>query len=418
MSEKIKVFTISDHPLMASGVAHTMRTIITALLRSGKFTVYSFGGAIKHEDYNPIKTEEFGDDWIIQPIDGFGSQETIRSLLRTQRPDVLLFQSDPRFFQWLLEMSNEVRPLVPMVWYGIWDNYPYPVYNKPVWGSNDHFVSISKVTHDIVSTVCPDLENTYIPHSVDSELFQPTPKDELSKFSEKHFPTLENDRFVVFWNNRNARRKLSGSLVFWWKDFLDKVGRDKAVLLMHTNPYDPNGQNLQAIKNDLELTDQELIINNNIVPQEFLANMYNLSDVTINISDAEGFGLSTLESLSCGTPIIVNMTGGLQEQVTDGKNWFGVGIEPASKAIVGTQDIPYIYEDRVGKEDVIDALVKIWELPEEDRKALGTLGREYVKKNYNFDNHNQQWVDLLTDIHERNGSWPTKLYKGWELLEV
>jgi len=143
-----------------------------------------------------------------------------------------------------------------------------------------------------------------------------------------------------------------------------------------------------------------------------------LSDVTINISDAEGFGLSTLESLSCGTPIIVNMTGGLQEQVTDGKNWFGVGIEPASKAIVGTQDIPYIYEDRVGKEDVIDALVKIWELPEEDRKALGTLGREYVKKNYNFDNHNQQWVDLLTDIHERNGSWPTKLYKGWELLEV
>jgi glycogen synthase len=38
-----------------------------------------------------------------------------------------------------------------------------------------------------------------------------------------------------------------------------------------------------------------------------------------------------LNLLSCGTPIVVTMTGGLQEQVTDGENWFGVGIEPTSK---------------------------------------------------------------------------------------
>ena len=41
-------------------------------------------------------------------------------------------------------------------------------------------------------------------------------------------------------------------------------------------------------------------------------------DCTISISEAEGFGIPTLESLSCGTPIIVTMTGGLQEQVTNG----------------------------------------------------------------------------------------------------
>jgi glycosyltransferase involved in cell wall biosynthesis len=57
----------------------------------------------------------------------------------------------------------------------------------------------------------------------------------------------------------------------------------------------------------------------NKMPPEALGFMYNMADCTINISDAEGFGLSYIESLSCGTPIIVNMTGGLQEQVTDGK---------------------------------------------------------------------------------------------------
>ena len=39
-----------------------------------------------------------------------------------------------------------------------------------------------------------------------------------------------------------------------------------------------------------------------------------MADVTINMASNEGFGLGTCESLMCGTPIIVNVTGGLQDQ--------------------------------------------------------------------------------------------------------
>ena len=42
--------------------------------------------------------------------------------------------------------------------------------------------------------------------------------------------------------------------------------------------------------------------------------LYNISDVTINIASNEGFGLGTAESLMAGTPIVVNVTGGLQDQ--------------------------------------------------------------------------------------------------------
>ena len=86
--------------------------------------------------------------------------------------------------------------------------------------------------------------------------------------------------------------------------------------------------------------------------------MYNMADCTINISDAEGFGLGTLESLACGTPIIVNMTGGLQEQVTDGEEWFGIGIEPASKAIIGSLDVPYILKIDLIKKNSLKHLQK------------------------------------------------------------
>ena len=80
-----------------------------------------------------------------------------------------------------------------------------------------------------------------------------------------------------------------------------------------------------AIIDNLDLKKGEVQFSTQKVDFLHMASMYNMADVTVNISDAEGFGLSTLESLACGTPIIVNMTGGLQDQVTDGKEWFGVG---------------------------------------------------------------------------------------------
>ena len=136
---------------------------------------------------------------------------------------------------------------------------------------------------------------------------------------------------------------------------------------MHTDPVDPNGPNLNAIVHELGLLNGEVKFSTNKLDFAQLASMYNISDVTVNISDAEGFGLSSLESLNCSTPIIVNMTGGLQEQVTNGEEWFGVGIEPSSKAVIGSQDIPYIYEDRINKQDFIDALEKLYNMTEDER---------------------------------------------------
>ena len=58
---------------------------------------------------NPIKTEEWGDDLIIWPIDGYGDQNVIRSMMRNERPDILWFMTDPRFYGWLWEIENEIR---------------------------------------------------------------------------------------------------------------------------------------------------------------------------------------------------------------------------------------------------------------------------------------------------------------------
>ncbi len=416
---KKKILTLSDHPQSSSGVGLQSKIFCESLVKTGRYQIISLGGAMKHSDYSPIKVEPYGDDWTIYPVDGYGTKEIIRSIMRSERPDLVWFMTDPRFWGWLWEIENEIRPHAPMVYYHVWDNYPYPEYNKRFYDSNDAIVSISKVTHDIVTTVAPDVDAFYLPHSVESEIFKPLDQKQIEEFKKSHFPNDSDDRTIFFWNNRNARRKQSGSLLWWFKEFLDEVGHDKSRLIMHTDPKDPYGQDLVSMLRDLNVSPDSISLSTRKVDKPMLAMMYNMADCTVNISDAEGFGLSTFESLSCGTPIIVNMTGGLQEQVTDGENWFGVGIEPCSKAVIGSQDVPYIYEDRISKEDFIAALHKIHNMKKEERKNLGQAGREHVLKNYNYDQYCNKWVQIIDDTCEKYGSWENrKNYQPWSFSKV
>jgi len=413
----MKILTLSDHPLSPSGVGTQTRYIIEGLLKTGKYQFLSFGGAIKHNKYEPQKTEEWGDDWLIWPVDGYGTQDQLRAIIHQQRPDMLWFMTDPRFYGWLWQIENEVRAQMPMVYYHVWDNYPYPTFNKINYSSNDHIACISKVTYDIVKTVAPGVDVSYIPHAVDTEIFKSHPDEDIKQFRADKLKGHQ-DKFLLFWNNRNARRKQSGSLIFWFNDFLNKVGRDKATLIMHTDPKDVHGQDLEAIIHELGMSDGEVLFSKEKVDAANLAIVYNMVDCTINISDAEGFGLSTLESMACGTPIIATITGGLQDQLTDGEDWYGIGIEPASKAIIGSQEVPWIYEDRLNGNDVVDALVKMYELGDEGRNALGLKGQAHVEKAFNFDKYAETWDDLIMRLHEEHGSWETRTgYQPYEVRE-
>mgnify|MGYP003656255647 FL=1 len=420
MTKKIKILTLSDHPLSPSGVGSQTKYVCEALLSTGRYSIISFGGAIKHNDYTPKMVDPYGEDWKIVPVDGYGTPEMIRSVLRTEKPDVLWFMTDPRFFGWLWQIENEIRPLVPMVYYHVWDNYPVPMFNRKYYVSNDAIATISKVTDDIVSKAAPEVKRQYIPHAVNGQVFKPMTPQQVEEVRTNSLPESDREKVIFFWNNRNARRKHSGTLIYWFKEWLDKNNlHEKAQLIMHTDPNDPHGQDLNHIIEHLGLNDRQVLLSTQKIPPEHLAAMYNMADCTINISDAEGFGLATLESLSCGTPIIVNMTGGLQEQVTDGKDWFGIPLLPSSKSVIGSQDVPYIYEDRIDKGQFMSALSKIYNIPAMERRKMGMMGRKHVETNYNFENFNSTWVEFIDKVVEEGGSWEARTnYNGIRFMEV
>ena len=426
--KKKKILVLGDHPLSPSGVGTQTKYMIEALLKTNRYQFICLGGAIKHQDYQPQQVDPWNQDWRIFPVDGYGNHEIIRSIVQKERPDILWFMTDPRFYGWLWEIENEIRPHMPMVYYHVWDNFPAPQFNGAFYRSTDEVACISKVTHKILQEVAPNVSSCYLPHAVNSNIFYKFKTEEKKNIinmlrqqitvesSQKH---KNPNKKIFFWNNRNARRKQSGTLVWWFKEFLDQVGHDKASLLMHTDPRDPHGQDLPHLIEYLGVNDGQVMISTTKISAEELANMYNAADFTINISDAEGFGLSTLESLSCGTPIIVNMTGGLQEQVTDGENWFGFGIEPSSKAVIGSLQVPYIYEDRIGQKDFNKAMKAALNTNPKTYKKLSIQGRKHIANNYNFEKYERSWVELMDSIVEKHGSWETRQnYKRWHLLEV
>lgn len=416
VKKKKKILVIADNPLAPSGVATQTKYMIESMLKTGEYSFICLAGAIKHPDYRPMKVDPWGEDWVIFPVDGYGTHEIIRTMLYNHKPDMLWFMTDPRFYVWLWEIESEIRPNIPMIYYHVWDNTPYPTFNRPFYESNDVICTISKVTNDIVKTVAPDVQCVHIPHALDTTIFKKRPKEQWKDFKSQ---VSAEDKFTVFWINRNARRKQSGTLIFWFKEFLDLVGHDKACLVMHTEPKDPNGQDLEAIINELGLNNGQVLLSVQKMPPADLSKMYNLADCTVNIADAEGFGLGTLESLSCETPIIVTMTGGLQEQVTNGEDWFGIGLEPAAKAIIGSQDVPWIYEDRVAKQDFLDAMLKMFNMSKEEREAMGAKGRQHVLKNYSLPTYAGNWYQTFQKITDECGSWDTrKNYKPYTIEEL
>ena len=393
--------------LHLSGVAHCLRDITSSLISSGKFRVIQLGAAIKHDDMRPVKVH---DDVIIIPTEGFGTIEQLHAVCVQNHIDLILFQSDPRFYNWLLCRDNEVRRNIPMIWYNIWDNNYYPVFNNWIFNSVDYNIPISQLTDDLIRTIAPKANVTYMPHCVNTNIFKPLSAADRIDFRTKHLP-FTKDKFFVFWNNRNGRRKNGGTLIVAFRRFLDKIGHDKAVLLMKTDPVDHVGFNLPEIISGFGL-EGKVYINSEKFDEPTLASIYSSADCVMNIANAEGFSMSTVESKACGTPVICAWTGGMREQICNNidnpTEFYGIPVFPGSSTIIGSPELPWILEDQVSEQGVVDALMEMYELGDEKRLEWGKEGREHVLRDFNWDNFNAFWPAMFEAIHNEHGSWPNK----------
>jgi glycosyltransferase involved in cell wall biosynthesis len=418
---KKKILLLSDDLRMASGIATMSKELV--LGTAHKYDWFQVGAAINHPEAGKIldvsedikNTYGIADANVkILPWNGYGNADLIRQLINAEKPDAILHFTDPRYWTWLYDIEHEIRQNVPILFYAIWDDLPDPLYNRNYYESCDWIGCISRQTYGIIKRLSAldtkptwkpkkDWQVSYVPHGISTEIYKPT--DVPNEFKTEILGGKDYE-FVLYWSNRNIRRKQPADVIVAFKKFCDRIGKEKAdkcALVMHTQAVDENGTDLPAVV-DAVASDVNIIFSEKRRSQQELNYLYNIADATINIANNEGFGLATAESVMAGTPIIVNVTGGLQDQCgfkVDGKmltaddyikigslhewrKWEGKA-EPGpwalpvwsrALALAGSVPTPYIWDDRVDIEDVAEAIEKMYNTPKEVRKANALVGRE------------------------------------------
>ena len=411
MAEKKKVLMLCDHPLSTSGVGTQARWLINGLLATGKYTFRVFGGAVKHDNYETIVVNP---DFVIKPTNGFGDRNMLRQVLAQEKPDVLLLFTDPRFFIWVWEMEDEVHQVCPIAYNHLWDNPPWPEFNRVLYESTDLINCINWPTYSMIHERFPEKTN-YIPHAVPKNVFFPLPEAERLRLKQNILGKDRMDHYTICFVSRNARRKMPSDIIVSFKQFLTELeakhGHRKATLVMHTDPMDPEGPNLHHVLDMLHLHENVVFSKDRIGFPEMNA-LYNIVDTVVNRSCN---GLGTLEAMMSGKPIIALKTGGLTRQVEDMETGeqYGIALDPEVRSLVGNQMVPYIYEDFVSHETLAKAFMTMYEWGPEKRAEVGKRALAHALKDYDVERLIADWDRTLTELLSKQST-----ARRWEKIEL
>jgi glycosyltransferase involved in cell wall biosynthesis len=320
--------------------------------------------------------------------------------------------TDPRYFEWLFAIENEIRKQMPIIYLNIWDDLPTPLYNKAYYESCDALLAISKQTKLINELVLGEKAFgkviEYVPHGLNEKHFYPikdeAEKAELEKMKANLFDGEEKD-FVVFFNSRNIRRKQIPDTMLAFRYFLDRLPKEKAekcAMVLHTEVISEHGTDLEAVRKILfhKYPNAIYFSTEKLSPQQ-LNQLYNIADAQILLTSNEGWGLSLTEAILAGTVIIANVTGGMQDQMRFedeyGKWWnptpelpsnhtgrlknhgsWAFPVYPTNRSIQGSPKTPYIFDDRCTSEDACERIFEVYSLDKTLRDELGEHGRAWA----------------------------------------
>ena len=446
--ERKKILLMCDDLRTHSGIGTIAKEIVTHTAH--RYNYVHLGAAINHPevgkrfDVSDSMKKQLGipdPEVIIIPNNGYGDPTMLRQLLKEQKPDAIFIITDPRYWSWLFQMENEIRKTCPIAYLNIWDDYPAPMYNREFYESCDLLMGISKQTVNINKLVLGDKAAnkiiSYVPHGLNHKIYFPIdptyPKyEEYLAFKKNLFNGKEYD-FTAFFNSRNIRRKQIPDTIWAYVQFVDQLPLEKAkkcALLLHTQPIDDNGTDLNAVIDMLCGENKEERYNIHFTNSKFdpekLNWVYNSTNIQIQLTSNEGWGLTLTEAMLSGNPILANVTGGMQDQMRfedDHGRWFepdniipsnntGVykkhapwafPVYPSCRSLQGSPPTPYIWDDRCKSEDAALQLLNAYNLGTDELSKRGKLARKWClgdEAGFTAEKQGYRVIECLDELFE------------------
>jgi glycosyltransferase involved in cell wall biosynthesis len=180
----------------------------------------------------------------------------------------------------------------------------------------DAFIAISSVIADELRSHGVEAERIQsIPNSVDIERFSPVAADKKNRLRDSM--AIPRDTRVGVYTGRLASTKGLPLLLRSWESVVERHP-DALLLLVGTG-----GVGLQNCESDLRNYVSDHALERNVRFTGSVDNVHQYlqaSDFFVFPTEREAFGISVIEALACGLPVVTTATGGIRDIVTDRKN--------------------------------------------------------------------------------------------------
>jgi len=322
----MKMLCYTDDPGGATGFSRQAKNILTRFHEQG-FKIAVIG--INKIDESPLRP--FDDDRVpfkvyranIDPLDPEG-KDLLRKVFNKLIPDVLFVMGDIWSFRgWFprwLQVVQFQRKFKTIGYYSC--EYKLNDEDLEILSLTDYPICHSKwglsfengAGYDIIKKDVGHLR--YIPDTVDSKVFHWSSEDQRAM--DRLSLGISSDHFVICNVNRNTNRKDMGATISAFRRIKKEI--KNAKLYLHTmaiDDYLPEGGSINLIQ---QCEIEDLSVGNSFkndvcfpmnltphygYPDDLLRRIYNCVDLIVSTSLSEGFGVTPVEALFCGRPVLI-----------------------------------------------------------------------------------------------------------------
>jgi glycosyltransferase involved in cell wall biosynthesis len=255
--------------------------------------------------------------------EGFGFNK-IHEYLEMVQPDLVMIYNDPLIIYRFIEAMKHDKMKSP---YKLWlyvDQVYEGIADPLVTMMNEHADRIfcfSDTWKQIYSRYNSASELNVLGHSVDTSVFTRLPAD--ARMSQRASMGIPPNARIFLNANRNSQRKRLDLTIAGFVKLLSRRPDAPYYLMIVTNInpqsgayYDVQRIFMEELKThnmmDANYMSRLLLVDSappNTIDDEGINKIYNITDVGVNTSDGEGFGLCQLEHMYVGAPQVVTDIG-------------------------------------------------------------------------------------------------------------
>lgn len=349
--EKPRLLIISEPPFYEFGYSQVNKYMYEAMADHFSISYLCWGW----NGYNPsvyeARTMLGFDAEYYHVVGNRWGLDNIRDIIKSAKPEVILLHADTfMFLQNLASVLKEYKDEICQVLYFPVDGDNFPLDWLPYLKSLDGLICYTEYGREEINRHS-NLRLEVVHLGVNTSIFYPVSEGEKRFIKDNELPFLK-DKFAITWVGRNFVRKnpqaLLRALAIWDQEFGGLP--EEVVVYFHTDDKDPAGFPLsEVIVRDFPGLRSKVFFPNKFdlvrgVKPKQLARIYQASDIFVNTSMGEGWGLPITEAMACKVPVIVPSHTACEEQVgTNGER--GLRIKNGSTIYVSHNVVQYVINE-------------------------------------------------------------------------